>query len=264
MEDIGRTEGDGARIKVIGVGGGGGNAINTMVAAGMDGVEFIAANTDVQALAANRAELKLQIGRGGSRGLGAGANPERGRESAEESRGEISEALVRDHDERVDRRLQLGDPGLGLLPPPVPLEDEGLGDHPHGEGADLAGEVGDHRRAPGAGPAAHPGGDEDHVGALQRLEELLARLQGGLPPHLRVRPGAEPPRGALAERQLVGGAVRRQRLPVGVGGDELHALQPGRDHRVEGVAAPAADADDLDLRRVRPIRVLDHGARPRG
>ena len=94
MEDIGRTEGDGARIKVIGVGGGGGNAINTMVAAGMDGVEFIAANTDVQALAANRAELKLQIGRGGSRGLGAGANPERGRESAEESRGEISEALA--------------------------------------------------------------------------------------------------------------------------------------------------------------------------
>ncbi|HZZ83852.1 MAG TPA: cell division protein FtsZ [Anaeromyxobacteraceae bacterium] len=94
MEDIRRTEDEGARIKVIGVGGGGGNAINTMVAAGMDGVEFIAANTDVQALAANRAELKLQIGRGGSRGLGAGANPDRGREAAEEARGEIAEALA--------------------------------------------------------------------------------------------------------------------------------------------------------------------------
>ncbi len=94
MEDIRRAEGEGARIKVIGVGGGGGNAINTMVAAGMDGVEFIAANTDVQALSANRAELKLQLGRGGARGLGAGANPDRGREAAEEARSEIAAALA--------------------------------------------------------------------------------------------------------------------------------------------------------------------------
>ncbi|BDG10294.1 cell division protein FtsZ [Anaeromyxobacter paludicola] len=94
MEDFKRTDVEGARIKVIGVGGGGGNAINTMVAGGMDGVEFIAANTDVQALAANRAQVKLQIGRSGSRGLGAGANPERGRDAAEEARGEIAEALA--------------------------------------------------------------------------------------------------------------------------------------------------------------------------
>ncbi len=83
----------GARIKVIGVGGGGGNAINTMVSARLDGVEFIAANTDVQALAANKAQLKIQIGKAASRGLGAGANPDRGREAALEARDAIAEAL---------------------------------------------------------------------------------------------------------------------------------------------------------------------------
>jgi cell division protein FtsZ len=84
----------GARIKVIGVGGGGGNAINTMVAGRLEGVEFIAANTDVQALAANRAQVKIQIGKAASRGLGAGANPERGREAALEARDQIAEALA--------------------------------------------------------------------------------------------------------------------------------------------------------------------------
>jgi cell division protein FtsZ len=84
----------GARIKVIGVGGGGGNAINTMVAGRLEGVEFIAANTDVQALAANRAQVKLQMGKSTSRGLGAGANPERGREAALESRDQIAEVLA--------------------------------------------------------------------------------------------------------------------------------------------------------------------------
>jgi cell division protein FtsZ len=84
---------DAARIKVIGVGGGGGNAINTMVAARLEGVEFIAANTDVQALAANRASLKIQLGRSASRGLGAGANPDVGRQAALEEREAIAAAL---------------------------------------------------------------------------------------------------------------------------------------------------------------------------
>jgi cell division protein FtsZ len=84
---------DAARIKVIGVGGGGGNAINTMVAGRLEGVEFIAANTDVQALAANKAGLKIQLGRGASRGLGAGANPEVGRQAALEERDQIAAAL---------------------------------------------------------------------------------------------------------------------------------------------------------------------------
>ena len=83
-----------AKIKVIGVGGGGGNAINTMVAGRLEGVEFIAANTDVQALGANRAQVKLQLGKTVSRGLGAGANPDRGREAALEVQDAIGEALA--------------------------------------------------------------------------------------------------------------------------------------------------------------------------
>ena len=82
-----------ARIKVIGVGGGGGNAINTMVESKLQGVEFIAANTDLQALEHSSADIKLQIGPEISKGLGAGANPERGRESAEESVDLIRQSL---------------------------------------------------------------------------------------------------------------------------------------------------------------------------
>ena len=71
-----------AMIKVIGVGGGGGNAINTMIQAGLDGVDFVAANTDRQALEANFAPTKLQLGTNLTKGLGAGANPEVGKKAA--------------------------------------------------------------------------------------------------------------------------------------------------------------------------------------
>ena len=82
-----------ARIKVIGVGGGGGNAINTMIDSDIQGVEFVAANTDRQALAASRAATKLQLGHTLTKGLGAGANPEVGREAALEDRENIAQAL---------------------------------------------------------------------------------------------------------------------------------------------------------------------------
>ncbi len=82
-----------AKIKVIGVGGGGGNAINNMIASELQGVEFIAANTDAQALEMSKADKKIQLGRSLTKGLGAGAKPEIGREAAEESAEEIKEAL---------------------------------------------------------------------------------------------------------------------------------------------------------------------------
>jgi cell division protein FtsZ len=82
-----------ARIKVVGVGGGGGNAVNTMVAAGLKGVEFLTANTDAQALESTDAEIRLQIGGELTKGLGAGANPEIGRKAAQEDREAIMEAL---------------------------------------------------------------------------------------------------------------------------------------------------------------------------
>jgi cell division protein FtsZ len=83
----------GARIKVIGVGGGGGNAVNRMIQAHMEGVEFIAANTDVQALKLSQAPVKLQLGVRLTSGLGAGANPEVGRRAALEDSGKIIEAI---------------------------------------------------------------------------------------------------------------------------------------------------------------------------
>ncbi len=82
-----------ARIKVIGVGGGGGNAVNTMVENNLQGIDFFAANTDIQALEYSKAEGRLQLGPGICKGLGAGADPERGQEAAEESVDEIREVL---------------------------------------------------------------------------------------------------------------------------------------------------------------------------
>ncbi|GAA0707647.1 cell division protein FtsZ [Paraclostridium ghonii] len=82
-----------ARIKVIGVGGGGNNAVNRMVEAQLKGVEFIAVNTDKQALYTSKAEHKIQVGEKLTRGLGAGANPEVGKKSAEESKDEILKVL---------------------------------------------------------------------------------------------------------------------------------------------------------------------------
>ena len=82
-----------ARIKVIGVGGGGSNAVNRMVDACVDGVEFIVANTDLQALRTNKASVKLQIGSKLTKGLGAGADPNVGRSAALEDTEQILQAL---------------------------------------------------------------------------------------------------------------------------------------------------------------------------
>ena len=82
-----------ARMKVFGVGGGGGNAVNRMIAEDLDGVEFISVNTDAQALKTATATTKIQIGKLLTRGLGAGARPEIGRQAIEESREDIMKAL---------------------------------------------------------------------------------------------------------------------------------------------------------------------------
>lgn len=83
----------GAKIKVVGVGGGGGNVLNSMVDKGIEGVEFIAVNTDAQALDKNKAEVKIQIGKSLTKGLGTGMDSMLGYKAAEESRNEIEEAL---------------------------------------------------------------------------------------------------------------------------------------------------------------------------
>ena len=91
-------------IKVIGVGGGGGNAVNRMVSDGLQGVEFIAMNTDQQALAKNHAATKVQLGSKLTKGRGAGADPEIGQRAAEESKDEIANALKGSPDGLYHRR----------------------------------------------------------------------------------------------------------------------------------------------------------------
>ena len=103
------------KIKVVGVGGGGGNAINRMVDAGVRGVEFVAVNTDKAALYLSKANQKIQIGEKCAGGMGAGANPERGRNAAEESKDEIT-AAIRDADMIFITAGMGGGTGTGAAP----------------------------------------------------------------------------------------------------------------------------------------------------
>ena len=82
-----------ARMKVVGVGGGGGNAVNRMIEEQLEGVEFISVNTDAQALTNSKADVKIQIGKKLTRGLGAGARPEIGRQAIDENREDIKRVL---------------------------------------------------------------------------------------------------------------------------------------------------------------------------
>ena len=104
-----------AVVKVIGVGGGGGNALNRMIDAGVGGVEFAVLNTDAQALASSSAAVRLQIGRRLTGGLGAGSDPEVGRQAAEDHRGELEE-LCRDADVVVLTAGEGGGTGTGAAP----------------------------------------------------------------------------------------------------------------------------------------------------
>lgn len=91
--EFGDSINSGAKLKVIGVGGCGGNAVNTMIESGLEGVEFLAANTDSQALEKSKAHVRIQLGGALTKGLGAGANPDMGRNAAIESKEALAEAL---------------------------------------------------------------------------------------------------------------------------------------------------------------------------
>jgi len=91
--ELEETVGQHARMRVIGVGGGGGNAVNRMIDEGLSGVEFISVNTDAQALMSSKSDVKVQIGKRLTRGLGAGARPEIGRQAIEENRDDVLHAL---------------------------------------------------------------------------------------------------------------------------------------------------------------------------
>ncbi len=137
-------------------------------------------------------------------------------------------------------------PCLGLLHAPPSFERERPRDDADRERLELAGDLRDDRRTARAGAAALAGGDEDHVRALQRFLQLVARLERGLAADVRVGAGTEAARRFRADVDLHVGVAHQERLRVRVHRDELDAGQACVDHLVDRVRPPAADADDLD------------------
>ena len=170
--------------------------------------------------------------------------------------GHVQQLLVGNHDHCVHGIEKFLEAAFGLPLAALALEAEGAGDDSDGQNAHLAGQRRDYRRCAGTGAAAQPGGDKDHVRAFQRLDDFFRVFQGREPANVRVGPGAQTGGEPHAELQL----DRRMRvlecLHVGVGGDKLHALHPGLDHAVDGVAAAAAHADDLDASAARALFVI--------
>ena len=163
---------------------------------------------------------------------------------------DLDQPLVRDHDHRVDLLLEGLDALRGAADALRALEIERPRHDPDRQGALLAGRLGDDRRGAGAGAAALARRDEHHVGAAHGLLQLLAALVGRGRAHARV--GARPQAlgQAAADVDLHVGVAHRERLGVGVHGDELHAADARVDHPVDGVRASAADAHHLDDRQV--------------
>ena len=166
--------------------------------------------------------------------------------------GDPEQVLVRDDEQRVDMLLQLDDAGLGIAHAALALEMERLGDDADREDAELLGGLGDHGRGAGAGAAAHAGGDEHHMRAVQVIADLVDHLFGRGAADFRLRAGAETFGDLHAHLHDALGLRHGQRLGVGIGDDEVDALQPGRDHVVDGIAAGAADTEHGDPRLQLP------------
>jgi hypothetical protein len=158
----------------------------------------------------------------------------------------LQEPVVLDHDQRVDAVAEILDADVGLVGPATALEGEGFRDDPDRERLELAPELRDDGRRTRARAAALACGDEDHVGALERLLQLVAALLRCRKPHLGVRAGAEPASRLRADVDLDVGVRVEQRLRVGVDRDELDPGEAGLHHAVDRVRPAAADADDFD------------------
>jgi hypothetical protein len=153
--------------------------------------------------------------------------------------------LVGHHDHGVHVAAHLGDAHVGLLHPLPSLEQERLGDDADRERANVAGELRDDGGGSCAGAAAHAAGDEDEVGAVQRLAHFVTILLDGLAPDLGARARAQSPGQLLPDLDLDVGLGGAQGLGIGVHRDELDPLEPFLDHAVDRVAAAAADPDHL-------------------
>ena len=170
-------------------------------------------------------------------------------ERFEEARvlGDSQKLFIRNHDGGVDRFHQFVDAALGLHHAPLPFKREWLGDHGDGERAHFAGERSDDRRCAGSGSAAQTGGDEDHVSAFERFDDLVGIFERCLAADFGVGASTQPVGQFHAELNLHGRTRHAQRLQVSVCHDELNAFHTRVDHAVNGVAASATYADHFDL-----------------
>ena len=159
---------------------------------------------------------------------------------------DLQEPIVGHDDEGVDLFLQAGHTLFRLGLPALALESERLRDHTDGEGSDGLGDPGDDGRAARARATAFACRDEDHVGAGERLLDLLGVVLGGAPAHLGIGAGAQAAREVASDIELDVGVGHQQRLRVGVDRDELDPAKAEFDHAVDGVDTTTADADDLD------------------
>ena len=162
--------------------------------------------------------------------------------------GDAEQVLVRNDDQGVDIALQLTDAGVGQTHAVTALEVEGLGDHAHRQDAALAGAFGDDRGGAGAGAAAHAGGDEDHVGAVEVLTDLRDAFLRGAHADFGVGAGAQALRRQHAKLDATVGLGEGELLGVGIGHHELDTFEARLDHVVDRVAAGPADAEHHDAR----------------
>ena len=151
------------------------------------------------------------------------------------------------HDQRIDVVLQFLHTLIRLLAALFSFEHEGPSDNTDCERAKFLRDFGDDGRASRSSTTAHSRGDEDHVGAFKGADDFIVRLNGRAAADFGVGARAQAFGELASELNFPLGFIRRERLPVGVGHDELHAGEAAFDHGLYGVTAAAADADHLDI-----------------
>ncbi len=162
--------------------------------------------------------------------------------------GDAEQVLVRDDDQRIDIALQLGNPGIGQTHAVTALEGEGLGDHTDRQDATFPGALGDDRRRTCAGAAAHAGGDEHHMRAIEVLGDQIGRFLSRGHPHFRVCAGAQAHGDTDTELNALIGTRKLQLLRVRIGHNKLDAFQSGLDHVVDGITPGAAHPEHHNSR----------------
>src|SRR5687767_7766949 len=175
---------------------------------------------------------------------------------------DLQQAIVRDRDQRVDLVDELRDPLLREKLALRAFERERLRDDGDGERADVLCDLRNDRSAACPRSATHTGGDEDHVGFLERFVKLFAVVFGGFAPNTGIGAGAKALRDLVADADLVRCVREKQRLCVGVHRDELDAHQLRADHSIDGVRSTAADTDDLYESEILDIAPEGHGHTP--